>query len=102
MPFHLLKKRKHNHQKRLVDEQLKATMQDIYQKYQLLKELEEAAYDVSDELYMARKIEGAKYLCFLKEARKRHISADMSAPKKAKAFRIKKRGYQKDHLFTQD
>lgn len=103
MAFHLLNKKQKNHyQKRIVDEQLTETMKEVYHKYQLLQELENAAYDVSDDLYILRKIEGAKYLFLMREARCRNISGDISMPKKAKTFRVKKRGYQREHLFTQE
>lgn len=87
-----------NEQKR--NQQLADVIKEVYRKHQLLKELEETAYEVPEELYMLRKVEGAKYLYLMKEARRRNISSDIALPKKARNTMLKKRGYQKEKLFS--
>ncbi|MDE1549862.1 DUF2508 family protein [Jeotgalibaca caeni] len=85
--------------KLVLDQQLAETIQSVYRQSQLLQELERNAYEVPEELYIRAKLERAKYLYLMKEARVRNLSSDIDAPKKAKPHYLKKRKYQKDHLF---
>lgn len=100
MVFHLSKKGRKNQQKRVTDERLEKSLQAVFQRYQLLLQLEAEAYDASDELPALRKIERAKYLCLMREARHRNLTGDIAKPRKAKAMGLKKRGYRKDNLYN--
>lgn len=99
MVFHLLNKSRKNQQKQLMDERLSNSLQTVFQRYQLLLHLEEEAYDVPEDLNALRKIERAKYLCLMREARQRNIQGDIAKPRKVKAMGLKKRGYKKDNLY---
>lgn len=99
MVFHLLNKSRKKQQKQEMDERLSKSLKTVFKRYQLLLRLEEEAYDVPEDLNALRKIEGAKYLCLMREARRRNIQGDIAEPRKAKAMGLKKRGYKKDNLY---
>ncbi|WP_443486690.1 DUF2508 family protein [Jeotgalibaca sp. A127] len=94
-----MNKSRKNQQKQLMDERLSNSLQTVFQRYQLLLHLEEEAYDVPEDLNALRKIERAKYLCLMREARQRNIQGDIVKPRKVKAMGLKKRGYKKDNLY---
>lgn len=94
MAFGLTKQRKKDAQRnKAVDEALVNVIKDIYQKYSLLQELERTAYEVPEDLYLMRKIEGAKYFFLMQEARQRDLSIDIAAPKATKSRFLKKSQY---------
>ena len=99
MVFHLLNKGRKKQQKQVMDERLTKSLRTVFKRYQLLLHLEEEAYDVPEDLEALRKIERAKYLCLMREARHRNIQADIAEPRKAKAMGLKKRGYKKANLY---
>lgn len=84
------------------NQQLAATIKEVYRKHQLFQELEQSAYEVPEELYMMRKIEGAKYRYLMKVARERNLTGDVATPLQAKNHWLQKRGYQKDNLFIDE
>lgn len=98
MVFHFLKRTRPT-QKQVMDERLSKSLQRVFQRYHMLLQLEEEAYDVPEDLNALRKIEGAKYLCLVREARHRQLQGDIAEPKQAKAMLLKKRGYKKDNLY---
>lgn len=83
------------------NEQLARVMKELYQRIQLQKELEQQAYEHSEELYIQAKIERAKYLYLMKEARVRNLVGDLDSPKKARSHYVSKRTYEKDRLFIE-
>ena len=91
MALGLNRKRKKDAQRiKAVDAALANVIKDIYQKYSLLQELERSAYEVTDELYLMRKIGGAKYFFLLQEARHRGLAIDIAPPKSSKSRFSKK------------
>lgn len=99
MVFHFFSKNRKIQQKQVMDDRLSHSLQLVFKRYQLLLQLEEEAYDVPEDLHALRKIERAKYLCLMREARHRNLQGDIAQPKKAKTMRLKKRGYKKDNLY---
>ena len=64
-----------------------------------LAQLQQNAYDWPEDLRIFEKIAEAKYLFLLREAKERQIQADISAPKKAKQFRWRKRTNRAEDIF---
>jgi predicted patatin/cPLA2 family phospholipase len=100
MAFHLNHaSKKQGHLKQQYDEKLIDLISDVHQHYTTLSQLQQNAYDLPEELRIFEKIAEAKYLFLLREAKERQIQADISAPKKAKQFRWRKRTNRAEDIF---
>lgn len=103
MAFHLTSaSKKDNQLKRKYDEELTALITAVHQNYSTLLQLEQNAYDLPEELLIFEKIAEAKYLFLLREVKKRQMKADISAPKKAKAFKWRKRTNHAEDIFQSE
>ena len=100
MAFHLNSpSKKQGHLKQKYDEKLVDLISDVHQHYTTLAQLQQNAYDLREDLGRCEKRAEAKYLCVLGEAKERQIQADISAPKKAKQFRWRKRTNRAEDIF---
>lgn len=100
MLFHLTSaSKKENQLKRRYDEELTALITEVHQNYSTLLQLEQNAYDLPEDLLIFEKIAKAKYLFLLREVKQRQLTADISAPKKAKALKWRKRTNHAEDIF---
>ena len=100
MAFHLNSaSKKQGHLKQKYDEKLVDLISDVHQHYTTLAQLQQNAYDLPEDLRIFEKIAEAKYLFLLWEAKERQIQADISAPKKAKQVRWRKRTNRAEDIF---